>query len=110
MRGLSILVFVAAALTTTLPATAGGLPNPQLTPGAINEALDAQALQAHCHHKDWTRPYRPPVSFTNRLKRQQMREYGYQDLDPHDYEEDHLIPLCQSPKRTGKQEQRNQSE
>jgi hypothetical protein len=38
--------------------------------------------------------YRPPSSFTNSLKPLQMRRYGYGDLNPRDYEEDHLIPLC----------------
>ena len=73
---------------------AGELPDRRLTPGAVNDTLDERALLGACHQKGWTRAYRPPVSFTNGLKRLQMRQYGYQDRDPHDYEEDHLIPLC----------------
>lgn len=29
----------------------------------------------------------------DQLKREQLREYGYADTNPRDYEEDHLIPL-----------------
>src|SRR3954469_7643132 len=35
----------------------------------------------------------PPASYTNQLKRQQIRDYGYTDTNPAHYEEDHLIPL-----------------
>lgn len=34
-----------------------------------------------------------PTSYTNKLKKKQIREYGYADKNPKDYEEDHLIPL-----------------
>jgi hypothetical protein len=30
---------------------------------------------------------------TNRLKREQIRQYRYSDTDPRNYEQDHLIPL-----------------
>ena len=36
---------------------------------------------------------RPPASYTNALKRQQIVAYGYPDTDPRGYEEDHLIAL-----------------
>lgn len=36
---------------------------------------------------------RPPVSYTNKLKMQQITAYGYTDKNPRDYEEDHLISL-----------------
>jgi hypothetical protein len=39
------------------------------------------------------RPVRPPESYTGKLKRQQIAEYGYRDKKLGDYEEDHLIPL-----------------
>ncbi len=40
----------------------------------------------------WTATIRPPVTYTEPLKRRQMREYGFVDgLGAH--EEDHLIPL-----------------
>ena len=44
-----------------------------------------------CVH-GWTKTIRPPTSYTNDLKRKQMREYGVGGaLD--DYQEDHLISL-----------------
>jgi hypothetical protein len=36
---------------------------------------------------------RPPAAYTNKLKKRQIREYGYEDTNPKHYEEDHLIPL-----------------
>jgi hypothetical protein len=41
----------------------------------------------------WTKTVRPPVSYTNSLKKKQIAQYGYADTDPRHYEEDHLIPL-----------------
>lgn len=71
-----------------------GLPNPQLTPGRVNPDMTEAILRASCHSKGWTKLYRPPVSFTNSLKRLQMKQYGYGGRDPRDFEEDHLVPLC----------------
>jgi hypothetical protein len=36
---------------------------------------------------------RPDKKYTNRLKREQLRQYQYADTDPRKYELDHLIPL-----------------
>jgi hypothetical protein len=41
----------------------------------------------------YTATIRPPASYTNALKRQQIVAYGYPDTDPRGYEEDHLIAL-----------------
>ncbi|WAL68621.1 hypothetical protein ORV05_12865 [Amycolatopsis cynarae] len=41
----------------------------------------------------WTDGIRPPASYTDQLKTQQIAAYGYADSQPRDYEEDHLIPL-----------------
>jgi hypothetical protein len=73
---------------------AGELPDRKLTPGTVNSAISEDQYRAQCHTKGWTRLYRPPVSFTNSLKRLQMKEYGYPLADIRDYEEDHLVPLC----------------
>jgi hypothetical protein len=37
--------------------------------------------------------WRPPTSYTNTLKVQQIAEYGYTDTSAKDYEEDHLVSL-----------------
>ncbi len=91
---------IAALVVATLFASsnasvlAGELPDRQLTPGTINTAISEQQYRAQCHNKGWTRPYRPSVSFTNSLKKLQMKKYGYPLADVGDYEEDHLVPLC----------------
>jgi hypothetical protein len=41
----------------------------------------------------WAKAHRPPAALTNRLKREQIRLYGYSDRDPRHYEEDHLVPI-----------------
>jgi len=43
--------------------------------------------------RGWTRMVRPPVQYTEELKRQQIRTFGYHDRRLSQYEEDHLIPL-----------------
>jgi hypothetical protein len=65
----------------------GGLPDPSCTPGVIRTT----DLNIICHTS--TKAYRPPVSYTNALKRQQIGEYGWTDKNMADYEEDHLISL-----------------
>jgi hypothetical protein len=41
----------------------------------------------------WTHMVRPPVGYTEELKRQQIAALGYQDGRLSRYKEDHLIPL-----------------
>ncbi len=69
------------------------LPNPQITPGAIDPAITSQNLQSTVCVKGYTATVRPDKRVTNRLKRQQIRQYRYDDTDPRQYEQDHLIPL-----------------
>lgn len=69
------------------------LPNPALTPGAINpEVTQANIHETICRY-GWTRTVRPPEHYTERLKRRQIRKYGYRDRRLGHYEEDHLVPL-----------------
>jgi hypothetical protein len=62
------------------------------TPGVLNpDVAQANIDTTICKH-GWTKTIRPPTSYTNDLKRKQMREYGVGGaLD--DYQEDHLISL-----------------
>ena len=62
------------------------------TPGVLNpDVTQANIDTTVCVH-GWTKTIRPPTSYTNDLKRKQMREYGVGGaLD--DYQEDHLISL-----------------
>lgn len=80
-------------LTLTVPALASDLPDPSITPGAINPNVTQANIQQTVCVKGYTRTIRPPAHFTNKLKKRQMREYGYADRNPKHYEEDHLIAL-----------------
>jgi len=69
-------------------------PNRVLTPGLANPEITQDNIQVTiCGHYWSTKSVRPPAGYTNRLKIEQIQEYGDQDTDPRDYEEDHLIPL-----------------
>jgi hypothetical protein len=71
----------------------GTLPDSACTPGAIDSKVtQANIFQTICV-KGYTQTVRPPVSYTNKLKMQQINAYGYTDKNPRDYEEDHLISL-----------------
>jgi hypothetical protein len=91
-----IAAFVLAVLAAcwNVASLAGELPDRKLTPGTVNAAISEEQYRAQCHTKGWTRLYRPPVSFTNSLKKLQMKEYGYPPTRIRDYEEDHVVPLC----------------
>lgn len=74
-------------------AFAGDLPDPHMTPGAINPEVTQANIQQTVCVKGYTKTIRPPAYFTNKLKKRQIREYGYADRNPKHYEEDHLIAL-----------------
>ena len=62
------------------------------SPGVLNpDVTQANIDSTICLH-GWTRTIRPPTSYTNDLKRKQMREYGVGG-SLSDYQEDHLISL-----------------
>jgi hypothetical protein len=71
----------------------GVLPDPSCTPGAIDVKVTQNNIDQTICVKGYTQTVRPPVSYTNTLKKQQIEAYGYQDTDLRDYEEDHLISL-----------------
>jgi hypothetical protein len=71
----------------------GPLPDPKLTPGAVNPDVTQQTIETTICVRGWTRLVRPPESYSEPLKREQIAEYGYSDRRLRDYEEDHLIPL-----------------
>jgi hypothetical protein len=88
--------FIAAGcLMLVHPACAspGDLPNPTLTPGAINPDVTQGNIHSTVCLWHWTRTVRPAEMYTYKLKKIQIRQYGYADTNPRDYEEDHLIPL-----------------
>jgi hypothetical protein len=69
--------------------TPTGLPDPICTPGALSATLTVAQL---CAAGFTTRNERPPVAYTNALKRRLMASYGLTD-SPANYELDHLVPL-----------------
>ncbi len=70
-----------------------GLPDPACTPGATNPDVTQANIQSTICVSGYTASIRPPTSYTNPLKQQSIRLYGYADTNMSDYEEDHLISL-----------------
>ena len=69
------------------------LPDPTCTPGEIDTSVTQDNLFTTICHAGYTQTVRPPVSYTNTLKKQQISNYGYLDTSMKDYEEDHFISL-----------------
>ncbi|HTI20700.1 MAG TPA: hypothetical protein VL652_06890 [Kutzneria sp.] len=69
------------------------LPDSSCTPGATNPDVSQGTIDQTICVSGWTSTVRPPTSYTNPLKVEQIAEYGYADTSTADYEEDHLIPL-----------------
>ena len=69
-----------------------GVVLPRLTPGVVNVAVSQANIRTTICRSGWTKTIRPPVSYTNALKLEQMRRYG--EHGPRSaYQEDHLISL-----------------
>jgi hypothetical protein len=71
------------------------LPDPKLTPGALNPAVRQSTISSTICTAGYTSTIRPPSSYTTALKIRQL-DSGYNfrgDTDTGDYEEDHLISL-----------------
>jgi hypothetical protein len=62
------------------------------TAGVLNPDVKQETINATVCLHGWTKTIRPPTSYTNALKRKQMREYGVGG-SMSDYQEDHLISL-----------------
>jgi hypothetical protein len=66
--------------------------DPVRTPGVLNPDVTQATIQRTICRHGWTATIRPPVSYTNVLKRKQMRAYA--ETGPLSaYQEDHLISL-----------------
>jgi hypothetical protein len=68
------------------------LADPARTPGVLNPRVTQANIRSTICRHGWTATIRPPVSYTNALKRRQMRQYG-ETGSMSDYQEDHLISL-----------------
>jgi hypothetical protein len=95
---LVLLALAAAAVVLALPRCSGGAParvvraSWSLTPGVLNPDVTQATIRSTICLQGWTRTVRPPVSYTNDLKRRGLRQYGLRG-PPGDYQEDHLISL-----------------
>ncbi len=90
-----LLVTLYLALITT-QAFASDLPNPQFTPGATDPYITQQNIHQTVCIKGYTKTIRPPAHWTNKLKKRQIREYGYEDRNPKHYEEDSRLCVTRS--------------
>jgi hypothetical protein len=72
---------------------AGDRPNKDITPGAINPDVTQDNIKSTICKSGFSSSIRPPVSYTTKLKKIQIQQYGFTETDPSLYEEDHLIPL-----------------
>lgn len=79
-----VILAAAAALSV--------LPDPKVTPGALNPAVTQATIQQTICKSGWTKTIRPPASYTDKLKRQQLAALGL-SIDPRTAEEDHLVSL-----------------
>lgn len=68
------------------------LPDPACTPGVPDPAVTEANLRTTICHGGWSSKVRPPRSYTDDLKRRQLRAYGL-PVPTSAYEEDHLIPI-----------------
>jgi hypothetical protein len=74
------------------------LPIKKYTPGVINPNVNQSNIKENICKPGWTDTIRPPVSYTNKLKQEQLKT-TYKSfakiwgLELNKYEEDHLISL-----------------
>lgn len=74
------------------------LPNNKITPGALNITVNQLNIKSNICKPGWTATIRPSVSYTNKLKEEQLRTTYASYIKiwgdkPSAYEEDHLISL-----------------
>jgi hypothetical protein len=69
-----------------------GLPDSQCTPGAANPQVTQETIHNTICVTGFSKSVRPPTSYTDPLKVQLMKSYGFVDSRSN-YEFDHLIPL-----------------
>jgi hypothetical protein len=83
-----------ALMTTTSTSPPPGPTSRTRPPASVPGALaDPPPSLTQLCTAGYTKTIRPPVGYTDALKRQQLAEFGYADRNPADFEEDHLIPL-----------------
>ena len=87
----ALLAAFAAVLLTIRRHAAPAAVLPRV-PGVANPDVTQANIRTTICRSGWTRTIRPPVEYTNDLKRKQMRAYGLHGAAAA-YQEDHLISL-----------------
>jgi len=78
--------------STPLSAATSEAPDYSPPPGALNPNVTQANISSTICVRGWTRTVRPPLEYTERLKREQIRTRHLPGRLS-DYEEDHFIPL-----------------
>jgi hypothetical protein len=91
IRTIAALVIFYVTLINAHAGIASDLP-PDRSPGATNPGVTQDNLAQTACKPNWDKTVRPPVSYTNKLKRAQMAALGLTG-EPRSLEEDHRIPL-----------------
>lgn len=89
---LALLLLLAVSTPATCHAN-GPLPDHRCTPGVRSHKVVPSNVQRTICKPGYAKSVRPPLSYTEPLKRVQIRQYGYADKRLSSYEEDHLIPI-----------------
>jgi hypothetical protein len=95
---LALLALAAAVVASTLVRCSGPsrrvaiLASWSLTPGVLNPAVTQATISVTICRRGWTRTVRPPVDYTNALKRRGLQQYQLRG-PPSAFQEDHLISL-----------------
>lgn len=84
-------LIVCAALLASPAWAQQDLPDPIRTPGATNPDVTQDNIKSTICVPGFAKSIRPES--LSRLKKKQIREYGYSDRSMKSYEEDHLISL-----------------
>lgn len=89
-----VLAFVAFLLSAPSHSAPLGYPDVKLTPGVTNAAITQSNINDNLCNPHWsTKTIRPTASYTDALKKEQLKRYAYADQNPSHYEEDHAISL-----------------
>lgn len=88
-----LIIALAWTVSSFSVALAGDLPDPKMTPGWADPRVTQETIKQTICVSGYTSTVRPSTSYTNKIKRQQIKAYGYADTDLKNYEEDHLISL-----------------
>jgi hypothetical protein len=90
---LGLLTLAAIVAATALPRGGSGRAVVRAswngTPGVLNPAVTQATIASTICRRGWTRTIRPPVDYTNALKRRQLSRYGLHG-PPSGFQEDHI--------------------